>query len=178
MEFTVIKKCQWPEIKEIYMEAFPKRERKPYLTLRHSVRTGKAVLMTAVEEQKLLGFVVLMPYKNMIMVDYLAVSSKIRSKGTGSYIMENVCRQYADKKIILLIECLDDQADNQKQRIARRKFYIKNGFSSSGIFIRGVGGWMEILKSGGVVSKEEYLELQKYALGTLLFKLSKIKIME
>ena len=103
MEFTVIKKHQWPEIKEIYMEAFPKRERKPYLTLRHSVRTGKAVLMTATEEQKLLGFVVLIPYKNMVMVDYLAVSSKIRSKGTGSYIMENVCRQYADKKIVLLI---------------------------------------------------------------------------
>ena len=63
MEFTVIKKHQWPEIKEIYMEAFPKRERKPYLALRHSVRTGKAVLMTATEEQKLLGFVVLIPYK-------------------------------------------------------------------------------------------------------------------
>ena len=73
--------------------------------------------MTATEEQKLLGFVVLIPYKNMVMVDYLAVSSKIRSKGTGSYIMENVCRQYADKKIVLLIECLDDQADNREQRI-------------------------------------------------------------
>lgn len=178
MEFTVIKKHQWPEIKEIYMEAFPKRERKPYLALRHSVRTGKAVLMTATEEQKLLGFVVLIPYKNMVMVDYLAVSSKIRSKGTGSYIMENVCRQYADKKIVLLIECLDDQADNREQRIARRKFYVKNGFTSSEIFIEGASGEMEILKFGEKISKEEYLCLQEYALGTLFFKLSKIKITE
>ena len=112
------------------------------------------------------------------MVDYLAVSSKIRSKGTGSYIMENVCRQYADKKIVLLIECLDEQADNQEQRIARRKFYVKNGFTSSGIFIEGASGKMEILKFGGEVSKEEYLDLQEHALGALFFKLSKIKITE
>lgn len=178
MEFTVIKKHQWAEIKEIYMEAFPKRERKPYVTLRHSVRTGKAVLMTATEGQRLLGFVVLIPYKNMVMVDYLAVSSKIRSKGTGSYIMQSLCRQYADKKIVLLIECLDEQADNQEQRIARRKFYVKNGFTSSGIFIEGASGKLEILKFGGEVSKEEYLDLQEHALGALFFKLSKIKITE
>ena len=30
MEFTSVKKQQWSEIKEIYMEAFPKRERKQY----------------------------------------------------------------------------------------------------------------------------------------------------
>ena len=42
--------------------------------------------MTASEEGRLLGFTVLIPYQDMVMVDYLAVSSKIRSKGTGSYL--------------------------------------------------------------------------------------------
>ena len=37
---------------------------------------------------------------------------------------------------------------------------------------------MEILKFGGEVSKEEYLDLQEHALGALFFKLSKIKITE
>lgn len=37
---------------------------------------------------------------------------------------------------------------------------------------------MEILKFGEKISKEEYLSLQEYALGTLFFKLSKIKITE
>ena len=84
--------------------AFPKQERKPYFMLRKSVKKGKAVVMTATEGGDLLGFTVLIPYKDMVMVDYLAVSSKIRSKGTGSYIMQNVCRHYAGKKIVLLIE--------------------------------------------------------------------------
>lgn len=178
MNFTVVNAQQWKEIKDIYMEAFPKRERKPYFVLRQSVKREKAVLMTATEGNQLLGFVVLIPYQDMVMVDYLAVSSKVRSKGTGSFIMQNVCRQYADKKIVLLIESLDDAAENKEQRAARRRFYLKNGFTSSDIFIEGPSGEMEILNYGGNVSQKEYLALQEYALGKIFFKLSKIRVIK
>lgn len=178
MDFTVVNAQQWKEIKDIYMEAFPKRERKPYFVLRQSVKREKAVLMTATEGNQLLGFVVLIPYQDMVMVDYLAVSSKVRSKGTGSFIMQNVCRQYADKKIVLLIESLDNAAENKEQRVARRRFYLKNGFTSSDIFIEGASGEMEILNYGGKVSQEEYLALQEYALGKIFFKLSKIRVIK
>ena len=176
MEFKSLKEHQWKEIKKIYMEAFPKRERKPFFTLKRSVKKKKAVIMTASEENQILGFVVLIPYKDMVMVDYLAVSSRIRSKGTGSYIMQNVCREFSDKKIVLLIERLEDDADNRDQRIARRKFYL-NGFSSSGIFITGASGNMEIMNYGGKVTPEKYMSLQEYALGKLFFKLSNIRIL-
>ena len=76
----------WKEIKEIYIEAFPKSERKPFFTVRRSVNKGKALLLTAMENEALRGFVLVIPYKNMVMVDYLAVSSKTRSRGTGSKI--------------------------------------------------------------------------------------------
>ena len=160
MEFICAEEKQWKEIKTIYMEAFPKRERKPYFALRHSVKTKKAVVMAATEGEQVLGFIVLIPYKDMVMADYLAVSSKVRSRGTGSYIMQNVCRQYKDK------------------RIARRKFYLKNGFTSSDIFITGASGEMEIMNFGEKVSEEAYIDLQKYALGTVMFRLSKIKVAE
>lgn len=104
MRFTIPEKQQWQEIKKIYLEAFPKRERKPYLMLRHAVRRQKAAVMAAVENGQLLGFTVLIPYHDMIMVDYLAVSSKIRSKGTGSSLLQNVLKRFPDKKILLLIE--------------------------------------------------------------------------
>ena len=172
MEFTSVKKQQWSEIKEIYMEAFPKCERKPFFLLRQSIKRKKAVLAVAAEGNQLLGFTVFVVYKDMVMIDYLAVSSKVRSRGTGSYIMQNVCRQYKDKKIVLLIERLDDKAENKEQRIARRKFYLKNGFTSSDIFIT------EIMNFGEKVSEEAYIDLQKYALGTVMFRLSKIKVAE
>ncbi|WP_297716524.1 GNAT family N-acetyltransferase [Intestinimonas sp.] len=178
MEFTSVKEEQWPQIREIYLEAFPKRERKPYLALRHSAKKKKALVMTATEGGQLLGFTVLIPYRDMVMVDYLAVSSRIRSKGTGSYIMAQVCKHFAGQKIVLLIERLDDGADNREQRISRRSFYVKNGFTSSGLFISGASGEMEIMNYGGTVSREDYMSLQKYALGNLFFTLSNIRILD
>ena len=175
MEILNMKQKPWKEIKEIYFEAFPKSEQKPFFTVRSSVKKKKAQLLTAMENAVLQGFVITIPYKDMVMVDYLAVSSKIRSCGTGSKILQEVCRRFPDKKIVLLIERLNDAAENNEQRIARRKFYFKNGFTSSGIYITGRNGNMEILNLGGTVSMEEYMDLQQYALGKLMFRLSKIR---
>lgn len=58
----------------------------------------------------------------MVMIDYLAVSSKIRSRGTGSRILEHICGQFPDKKIVLLIERVDDMAENCQQRTAAGGF--------------------------------------------------------
>ena len=110
------------------------------------------------------------------MVDYLAVSSKTRSRVTGSKIMQEVCRYFPGKKIVLLIERPDDTAENKDQRIARRRFYFQNGFTSSNIYITGRSGNMEILNFGGAVSKQEYMEVQQYALGKLMFRPSGIRL--
>lgn len=176
MKVLQIQKEQWEEVKEIYLEAFPKRERKPFSSLRRGVRRGKVQLLTAVEGDQVLGFTAVIPYESMVMVDYLAVSGKVRSRGTGSEILQEVCRIFADKKIVLLIEKEDARAENCQQRIARRRFYVKNGFASSGIFTDGQSGAMEIMTSGGSVTPGEYLRLQKYALGRLFFRLSRIRI--
>ncbi len=80
--------------------------------------------MTASENNQLLGFTVLIPYHDMVIVDYLAVSSRIRSRGTVSYIMEQVCKHFSDKKIGLLMQRLVDAADYSRQRHALRKFLL------------------------------------------------------
>lgn len=176
MDILNEKQKPWKEIKEIYFEAFPKAERKPFSAIRHSVKRGKAQLLTAMENGILQGFIVGILYKDMMMVDYLAVSSKIRSQGTGSKILQEICGHFPDKKIVLLIERLDDSAENKEQRIARRKFYFKNGFTSSDIYITGHSGNMEILNYGGTVSPREYMDLQQYALGKLMFRMSRIRL--
>ncbi len=203
-----------------------------YLAVSSKIRsngTGSRLLqntvMAAVENGQLLGFTVLIPYHDMVMVDYLAVSSKIRSNGTGSRLLQNILKQFPDKKIVLLIERPDDTADNKEQRIARRRFYLKNSFVSSDIFITGASGDMEkkivllierpddtadnkeqriarrrfylknsfvssdifitgasgdmeVLVCGGTVSREEYIDMQRYALGDMFFRLSHIRIAE
>jgi len=53
MEFICAEEKQWKEIKTIYMEAFPKRERKPYFALRHSVKTKKAVMEAVTDKDRI-----------------------------------------------------------------------------------------------------------------------------
>ncbi len=176
MKFTTVEKQHWKSIKKLYLEAFPKRERKPFFVLRHCIKSGKGRLFTAAQGDLLLGFILAIPYEDMVMVDYLAVSANSRNKGTGSFLLNQLCRQFPDKKILLLIERLDETAKNAQQRTARRRFYLKNGFISTGLFTAGAGGDMEILCCGETVPLEDYLRLQKYALGNLFFRLSKIKL--
>ena len=173
-----VTKNQWEKIREIYMEAFPKQERKPFGILKRSVKRGKVELFAAWEGTDLLGFTAVIPFEDMVMVDYLAVSAKARGKGTGSQLMEEVCGHYTGKKVVLLIERLDDQAENAAQRQARRWFYLKNGFASTDLFTSGAGGDMEVLSFGGQVHGSDYMRLQKYALGSILFRLSGMKLVK
>ena len=173
-----VTKNQWEKIREIYMEAFPKQERKPFGILKRSVKRGKVELFAAWEGTDLLGFTAVIPFEDMVMVDYLAVSAKARGKGTGSQLMEEVCGHYTGKKVVLLIERLDDQAENAAQRQARRRFYLKNGFASTDLFTSGAGGDMEVLSFGGQVHGSDYMRLQKYALGSILFRLSGMKLVK
>ena len=61
MEILNANQKPWKEIKEIYMEAFPKAERKPFFTVRRSVNKGKSLLLTAMENEVLQGFVMAIP---------------------------------------------------------------------------------------------------------------------
>lgn len=176
MEIKRICQNQWSDVKNIYLEAFPKAERKPFFLLKRAVRKEKSEICVASENGVVAGFIVLIPYHDMILVEYLAVSNQIRSKGTGSKILGKICRQYENQRILLLIEEIDETAHNLEQRIARKRFYLKNGFESSGVFIQGVSGNMEILCHGGSISGNEFIAVQIHALGRILFGLSKTKV--
>ncbi|WP_101877427.1 GNAT family N-acetyltransferase [Lachnoclostridium edouardi] len=175
MEIKRICQSQWSDVKNIYMEAFPKAERKPFFLLKRAAQKEKSEIWVASENGVVAGFIVLIPYRDMVLVEYLAVSNKIRSKGTGSKILGEICRHYANKRILLLIEEIDEAANNLEQRIARKRFYLKNGFQASGISVRSVSGNMELLCYGSNVTEDEFIEIQAYTLGKLLFRLSRTR---
>lgn len=173
---TAVERGQWPQVKELYHAAFPSAERKPFWMVRRSVRRGKVQLLTAAEDGRLAGFVAVIPYGDLLMVDYLAVAEDQRGRGTGSAILRAVEQRFPGRRTVLLIERPEEGAVNQSQRLARRRFYLKNGFDATGLFMRGVSGAMEILCRGGGLTAGEYLSLQRHALGAVLFRLSGIAL--
>ena len=112
MEIKRICQSQWNDVKNIYMVAFPKSERKPFFFLKRALQKGKSEIWVASQSDVVAGFIVLIPYHDMVLVEYLAVSNQIRSKGSGSKILGEICRQYDDKRILLLIEKIDETANN------------------------------------------------------------------
>ena len=176
MQIEALQERDWAQVKQIYLEAFPKAEQKPFSSLKRGVKKGKLEIYAAKEGDMLLGFAVVIPYGDQVMVDYLAVNQRLRSRGTGSRILQQVCRRFSDKAVVLLIEELDEQAANHAQRVARRKFYLKNGFRSADLHPQINGSAMEVLVWGKSVTRQGYLNLQKHALGTLFYHLARIRL--
>lgn len=59
MEIKRICQNQWSDVKNIYLEAFPKAERKPFFLLKRAVRKEKSEICVASENGVVAGFIVL-----------------------------------------------------------------------------------------------------------------------
>lgn len=179
MTLEKMKKEEWKQVREIYLEAFPKVERKPLSWIRRSCKSGKMEIYVAKDAGQIAGFAISIPYRDMVMVDYLAVSSKVRSRGTGSQILQGICQLYQPKRVYLLIEDPTVAAENAEQRKRRKAFYLKNGFHSTGIFSTGSSGQMEILiYKDAKMTGRDYMDMQHYALGKWMLRLSGIHLLE
>ena len=92
--------------------------------------------------------------------------------------MDSMNEKYSDKRIVLTIEELDEKKENYQQRVKRKAFYEKNGFSSTGFIIREPAERQEVLIRGGTISQEEIEAMYKHFLGNLLFSLLKIEVLK
>lgn len=92
-------------------------------------------------------------------------------KVTAAKSWKKLRKKYQNKRIILLIEPLDKNADNYKERVNRKNFYEKNGFYDLHYQVLEKNVIYSALGYGNRVSKKEYLLLIKNYLGKILFAL-------
>ena len=126
----------YKRIKALQKRAFPKNEQFP-LFLLWLISLGSSADMKAVyDETVFCGFYYVFQSPRMVFVLYLAVNDKIRSKGYGSRILQELKKQTDGKSIVLNVEKQIPDAGNNAQRISRITFYEKNGFSDTGYEIQ------------------------------------------
>lgn len=102
----------------------------------------------------------------------------LRAKGYGSRILKMLRRIYSDKRLFLAREQLDDTADNREERIHRRDFYMRNGFSDMGVRLREGPVIYDVMGIGGKVSPAEYDKLIRSWAGEILYRVVKMEIIE
>ena len=137
------------EMYTLYQQAFPKNEQMDLTRLFDELHLG--AIYGYYQENQLVGFAILCIQSQIAHILYLAVKKEYRDQGIGSYILNDLAKQYDSKKIIVDIEKIKDTS-NKEQRIKRKQFSI---FGTIYIFAK----WIIIkwiLGRNGIVQKKEF----------------------
>ncbi|PLW83920.1 N-acetyltransferase [Kineobactrum sediminis] len=158
----------YSKVIDLYKGSFPGAQRIPSCLLRYKLRHGKKGFDVLYEDDNWVGLVYATEFRDINFLQFLAISESLRAYGYGSKVMASMRYMQPGKRIVLNIEELDEQAQNSQQRVKRKAFYEKNGFSSSGYIVREPDGRYEMLIKGGSISKEEIEAMYRSLFGHII----------
>lgn len=154
-------------IKKTYLEAFPKAERKPFGIMKQKVKQGVMECLLIREKGQPVGLAVTVLHKDMVLLDYFAVHRKFRGQNYGSEALGLLRERYRGRRLILEIELPDEHAPNQEERIRRKRFYLKNGMTETGLKVCVFKVPMEVLTDHKPLTYEEYHGIYRDSIGTV-----------
>ncbi|MBA6294395.1 GNAT family N-acetyltransferase [Colwellia sp. MB3u-70] len=166
----------YSKVIDLYKKAFTTAHRIPTWILKFKLRKGKVGFNVLYADDTWIGLIYTTEFKDIVLVHFLAISESFRSGGYGGKVMDSMKVMHSGKRIVLNIEKLDKQEKNFEQRIKRKAFYEKNGFSSSGYFVKEPGEKLEMLIFGGSINKEEIEAMYKNLFGSIIGFLLRPKI--
>ena len=151
---------QIKHIQELYMEAFPANERKPFeLMLEKCAEGSMEMLVIETENGTFLGMAIFVIHNSMVLLDYFAIKEQERGQGIGSCALKILQTYYPEKRFFLEIEDIEVLSDNQEERIRRRDFYLKNDMTIMPFKVDLFGVVMEVLAYRTKILPEEYMSL-------------------
>lgn len=146
----------------LYEGAFPEEERMPYpMMIAFTLRRGMDMKLYY-HRGRLCAMTYVCTYGHLSYLFYLAVDETLRGKGLGTKLLGQIRRDYPDNNIILEIERLDPSAENNGERIRRKEFYKRNGFTECGRCVSYGGVDYEVLSSTGTLDTAELNRLIKH----------------
>ena len=152
-------------IEDLYMCAFPKSERKPFKLMVQKQTEGTMELLSIEEENDFLGLAIFAHDKDIALLDYFAISDKMRGQGIGSRAIKALQKIYAGKRFVLEIETTKKPCNDLEMREHRKAFYLRNGLHTMDFDVNFFGVEMEVLSNGEHLNFDEYLDVYKNACG-------------
>ena len=160
------------DVKRIYFEAFPKRERMPFPMMVVMSKLWNTQFFCFYDGDIPCGFTYLASNRKIVFVMFFAVDECLRSKGYGSFILQQLRNKYPDKKIIISIEPCVDNASDIELRKRRKSFYMRNGYNETGYMMKLNGVVQEIIITNGEFVKREFLSFfALYSFGSIYPKI-------
>ena len=152
-------------IEDLYLRAFPISERKPFSLMVQKQSEGTMELLSIEEDNVFLGLAIFAHDKDIVLLDYFAISDEMRGKGIGSRAIKALQKIYAGKRFVLEIETTKKPCRELEMRENRKAFYLRNGLHTMDFDVNLFGVEMEILSNAKCLNYEEYLDVYKNACG-------------
>lgn len=152
---------EWWRIYLLYRRAFPKYERKPFAVIRRMQKESRTVVWYALtQDGRFAGMASTIEGENETLLDYFAISKKLRGQGYGAAFLQRLHLCYEDKGLFVEIEAADrDDPTGEKQR--RKQFYLRNGMEDMHVTVILFGVRMELLGRGCALDFDGYREFYR-----------------
>lgn len=147
------------DLVELNDEAFPPEERIPVSEMLKIAKSEYIDLSAVYDGDIFVGYYLIAHKKPSAYLFFFAISKEQRSKGYGTKVLQLIKDIYQDYQIYIDIEEIDDTAQNLEQRIMRKDFYLRNGYSSLGYYLIYEGEKFEILCSDNGVNVNDFYML-------------------
>lgn len=162
-------------ILDLYQEAFPKEERKPFSLIERKAAMGEMEILLLREEGRRVGLAITALSERIVLLDYFAVAKDCRGGGFGSEALQMLKALYDDRQFFLEIERTDDEnAPNRDERIRRKHFYLRSGMLETGIHIDLFGVGMELLAAKPGLTFDDCETLYRELLGPMYHNVVKL----
>jgi len=164
-------------IKKLYLDSFPKSERKPFSLMLEKQKQGFFdILAIETEDKKFSGLAITIKYADLLLLDYFAISPEFRGTGIGSAVLALLRNKYRDRKFILEIERLNPDHPEYQTRLRRKNFYLRNGMKSAEFFVDLFGEEMEVMTFDDGITFSSYHEIFKKVFSEQVSK--KVKLID
>ena len=135
---------RWLQIYQLYMEAFPASERKPFGMIRRMYRKGTTDIWCLERSGSFAGIGITINGPDLILLDYFAVRKPLRGQGIGAAALDLLREAYRGKGFFLEIEA-PDRDDPTGIKARRKAFYLRNGLTDMHVTANLFGVRMELL---------------------------------
>lgn len=152
------------EVRRLYEASFPESEKKPFSFMLQKRQEGFFDILAIEDGQgTFCGLVIMLLSGDFALLDYFAIAARHQGKGLGGETLEELRRRYGAERIVVEIERTEgasaERADNLRDRLRRRAFYLRNGLSPADLLVELMGVEMEVLTYGRRLTFQEYYDM-------------------
>ena len=141
-------------------EAFPPEEYlSPANLIAMANKDNNLKFLALYHETDFAGFMVVKTYKTMAYLFFLAICPDFRGFGLGSLAVKTLKQLYPDYCQVVDFEQVDDRADNYRQRVKRKQFYLRNGYRETGLFVKYLDVTYEVMSMGIPFNLTDFKEM-------------------